>query len=66
MIVMITSDFYSEYELYRTEDPEDIKKDITNIDTSKHELIGSHDDIWTDEALKMADEVIYIEDYMED
>jgi len=70
MIVMITTDFYADYELYRTEDPEDIKANMIDFiegtkepDKSKHELIGSQDDFWTDEAIEMADEVIFIGDY---
>ena len=71
MIVMIAADFYSEYELYKTEDPEDLEKvtaayvngeDITP-DPGKHELIGSQDNIFFDDAKAMTDKVIFLSDY---
>ena len=69
--VMIANSFYTDYELYRTGDLKDLEDNLTtyfiegvyNIDQDKHELIGSQDDIDTETALKMADEVIFIDNY---
>ena len=74
MKVLIAADFLSEYELYETNDIEDLK-DITrrfengeNVapDTTKHKLIGSQDDMLASEARAAADEIIYVCDLIED
>lgn len=70
MIVMITSDFYSEYELYRTDDFEGLKdlykeyleQGEIEIDINKYKLLCCQDDITTEAALKIADQVLYIGD----
>ena len=71
MIVMITSDYYNEYELYKTEDLSDIENSLKTyfetgvyeMDPGKHELIGSQDTIDTDDAIETADKILYIDDY---
>ena len=73
-IILVTADFYSEYTLYRTSDPEDFKswvRDMVNerfrpLDESKHEIIGTDDDISSEAALKLADETIYMGDLEEE
>jgi len=74
-LVLVTSDFYSEYELYRTSDVEDLKEYFRKLlkeenvdpDPAKHELIGNQDDIWNIRPfLKIIDEVFYIYDFEED
>jgi hypothetical protein len=68
---MITSDYYSEYELYKTEDLNDIENSLKTyfdtgvyeMDPSKHELIGSQDTVDADDAIETADKILYIDDY---
>ena len=74
MKALITADFYSEYELYETSDPDDLTnwvRDMVNgrfrkIDDQKHKLITSHDEMDTDEAIKKADTIIYCNDLVEE
>lgn len=74
--VLITTDFYAEYELYKTDDIDDLKHvtklmvngdDVIEPDPAHHKLIGSNlgtgKDIDTQTAIKMADEIIYLSDY---
>lgn len=74
MIVMIANDFYSEYELYRTDDLEGLKK-VTmdyvtsgnaDLDPNKYEYLGSQDDTWLEDAQKMADTILFASDFMID
>ena len=70
---MSTSDFYTEYEIYKTDNITGLKNYVAimaldntsdiKLDPIKYQLIGSQDNIDTETALKMADEVIYISDY---
>ena len=70
MIVMITSDFYSEFELYKTDDLEKLKElskeylaqGEIEIDINKYKLLCCQDDITTEAALKISDEIIYLSD----
>lgn len=68
MIIAIVSDFWGEYELYKTNDKSDIieaiKQDETP-DASKHLLIGCQDDFTAEIAQRIADDVIYISDILE-
>lgn len=72
--ILVTTDFYSEFELYETTDPDDLKEYLTalyngesvEIDETKHELIGSQDDIDTQDAINAADETIYCYELTED
>lgn len=65
--ILVTTDFYSEFELYETTDPDDLKEYLTalyngesvELDETKHTLLGSHDDISADDARAAADEIIY-------
>lgn len=75
MIALITSDFYYEYQLLKTSDIEIARRiaeayanyeNPAPADMDRVQIIGSHDDICTSEALKMADEIIYLYEYEED
>jgi len=74
MKILVTADFYSEFELYETSDPEDFKswvRDMVNerprdLDESKHQIIGFHETMETEEATKAADEIIYMTDLYEE
>lgn len=71
MKVLITEDFYSNYELYETEDISELKDYVSlmangksaELDETRHILVGSQDDIDTETAIKEADEIIYISDF---
>lgn len=72
MTVMISSDFLSEYELYKTDDITGLLENVKNayingatIDTAKYNCIGSHDDILTADAIQIAQRIIYIVDIIE-
>ena len=74
MKILLTSDFFYEYDLYETSDPEALKawiRDMMNgrfskMDETKHKLIGTQDDLTADEAQAAADEIIYDGDMYED
>ena len=69
MKILIAGDFYSEFELYETSDPDGLKDSIKrlingeDVDTSKHTILGTHDTMETQETIKQADKVIYISDF---
>ena len=74
MIVMITSDFYAEYEIYKTDDLEAVKriakayanfKEPDPEDLNRVQLIGNEDNIESEPAVKMADKILYIGDFEE-
>lgn len=73
-IILVTADFYSEYTVYKTTDAADLKnwvRDMVNeryrpLDESKHALLENHDTISTEEAIEMANEVIYMGDLEEE
>ena len=73
MKVLITSDFYSEYELYETDNLAGLKNYValmanggdTELDPKQYKLLGTDDNITTEDVIKMADEIIYISDYEE-
>lgn len=72
MKILIAADFYTEFELYETESPADLIEqatsaymDGTDIDTNKHRLIGSQDDMTAEEATAQADEIIYTSEIAE-
>lgn len=70
MTVMITGAFYSEYEVYKIKDSDlnQFTKDITKLangedaDISKYSLITSQDSTSIEDAQKISDIVIYLED----
>ncbi len=72
MKVLITSDFYSEYELYETDNPTGLKNYVALMangydvdpDPKQYRLLGSDSDFTTCEAIEMADEIIYVSDYI--
>lgn len=74
MKILIATSFYSEFELYETDDRDDLIKAFTEaengnpleLDETKHTLLGSHDDISTGDARAAADEIIYDYELCED
>ena len=74
MKVLITSDFYYEYELYETDDIDDLRETTRRMangedvspDESKHTLLGTHDDYWLEDVKAEADEIIFISDLIDD
>lgn len=73
-IALVTADFYSEFELYETSDPDDLKgwvSDMVNgrfrkLDDQKHKLIASYDDMETDDAIAKATVTIWCNELVED
>lgn len=73
-VILVTADFYSEFELYETTDPDDLKewvRDMVNgrfrdLDERYHELSATHDTMETEEAIRVADEIIYMSDLDEE
>lgn len=66
MKILVAADFYTEFELYETEDPANLIKqavsaymDGTEIDTNKHRVIGSQDSMTAEEARGQADKIIF-------
>lgn len=76
MKILITSDFYEEYELYETSDREDLLQTVTDllngreheIDTEKHKTIASSESSTIDamEARATADEIFFTSDLYEE
>ena len=72
--ILVTADFYSEFMLYETSDADDLKnwvRDMVNerfrpLDESKHQLIGSSEEMLSEDAINAADEVVYMGDLEED
>ena len=73
MIVLIADAFFTDFELVKTENlditKERIKdmisgKDVT-INDEYYGIIGTMDDMTTKEALDLADETLYIQDFEE-
>lgn len=72
--ILVTTDFFSEFELYETTDPDDLRDYLTRLyngedvelDETKHSLIGSCADTDEDEARAAADETIYTYELVED
>lgn len=72
--ILVTTDFFSEFELYETTDPDDLRDYLTRLyngedvelDETKHTLLGSQDDTETSEARAAADETIYTYELAED
>lgn len=74
MKILFANSFYSDFTLYETNNPEDLKTTIkklvngeaANIDEAQHKLIGSSEEnLETDEAINQADETIFIFDLYE-
>jgi len=72
MKVLITSDFYTDYELYETEKPNGLKNwvalsmmqpDPLPLNPNVYRLIGTQDEITEEDARSQADEIIYTSDY---
>ena len=73
MKILIASDFYAEYELYETNNPEHLKQHIAelvngdDIVYNEHfECIGNQDTMDTQEAIAQADEVVFISDLIDE
>ena len=74
MKILFADSFYSEFELYETSNPEDLKATIkklvngepADIDETQHKIIGCQYDLETDEAIKQADETIFSYEFYED
>lgn len=75
MRILFADDFYTNYELYNTEHPDELKSivkrlangDEADIDESKHHLIGSSEDnLLTDIAIREADEIVFTSDLLDD
>lgn len=71
MKALITTDFYAEYELYETENINGLKNYVAlmvlntpdlELDENKYKLIGNQDTMTTEEAIKQADEIIYMDE----
>lgn len=71
MKVLITTDFYAEYELYETENINGLKNYVAlmvlntpdlELDENKYKLIGNQDTMTTEEAIEQADEIIYMDE----
>jgi len=69
MIVMFSSSFYTEYELYKTSDPAQLIKDAKKayidgvaIETPGATCIGCQFDFDIDQALKISDKVVFMDD----
>ena len=73
MIVLLTSDFFAEYELIQTENIDKTKERIKDALSGKdmqidqyYTIIGSMDDMTAEEAQAAADQVLYISDFEEE
>ena len=73
MIVLLTSDFFADYELIETENIDKTRKKIKDLVSGKdiqidqyYSIIGSVDNMTTQEAQAAADQVLYISDFEED
>ena len=74
MKILFADDFYSNFELYETKKPEELKavmKRLANGENAeidkKHRLIGSSDNnMSTDIAIRKADEIVWASDLIED
>ena len=73
MIVLLTSDFFADFELIETENIDKTKGRIKEALSGKdiqidqyYTVIGSSDNMTTEEAQKAANEVIYLSDFEED
>lgn len=72
--VLVTADFYTEFELYETTDPDDLEQwvsDMVNartrdLDETKHRIIATHETMDTETATAEADRIIYMADLDED
>ena len=72
--ILVTADFYTEFELYETTDADDLKSwvlDMVNgrtrdLDETKHRIIATHETMDTETATAEADDVIYMSDLDED
>lgn len=73
MIVLVTSDFFADYELIETENIDETKKRIKDLVSGKdvkidqyYSIIGSVDNMTAEDARNQADEIIYISDFEEE
>ena len=70
--VLITEDFYTDFILYETDNPEALRKyaqEAANGNTeatTDARIIGTSDELLSEEAIKAADEIIYLSEYIED
>lgn len=67
MKILIASDFYYEYELIETNDPQNavkyIRSDFQNAENVT--VLGFHDTISKKNAIKQADLILFITDFIE-
>jgi hypothetical protein len=69
--VLITTDFFGEFELYETYSPEiltEYARAIANGDTETRtdaKLIGNQDTLTVEEAKQAADQIIFLTDFVE-
>lgn len=74
MKILFADDFYSNFELYETKEPDELKAVIKRLANGedaeidkKHRLIGSsNDNLLTDIAIRKADEIVWTSDLIED
>ena len=73
MILLVTSDFFADYELIETENIDETKKRIKDLVSGKdvkidqyYSIIGSVDNMTAEDARNQADEIIYISDFEEE
>lgn len=71
MKILIASDFYYEYELYKTSNRDNLIKHIKALASGAPviseglELIGDQDTIDTQDAIQQADEIIYVNELID-
>lgn len=71
MKALIATSFYAEYELYETSDIDGLKDLVKRMangesvspDPAIHKLLGSQDDMTTQEAIEAANETIWIDEF---
>ena len=71
MKVLIASDFYSEYELYETDDIDDLREVTRRMangedwtpDESKHTLLVTQDDYFLEDVKAEAEVTLFITDF---
>ena len=74
MKILFADDFYSNFELYETKEPDELKSIIKRLANGedaeidkKRRLIGSsNDNLLTDIAIRKADEIVWTSDLIED
>ena len=71
MKILLAQEFFTDYELYETSDPELLKHKIAlalmghDVDIKPAVILGTQDDMTTEEAEQQADEIIFLSDIAE-